>query len=99
MSYEGDVFYEVWASGRNPDAINMDRVDDMRYNGYSAEEAAASECRRMRQESEDRRYAREREEEEYYQQCYQEEARQDVEEFAEQQPTTVKSSADATLPF
>ena len=89
MSYHSDVEFDVWRSGRNPDAVNYDRVEDMRYNGYSAEDAAASECRRMRQAEEDRRYAREREEEEYCRQCqYEEEARREYEESAgEQQPT------------
>jgi len=46
--YEGDVFYDVWRSGRgDPDAIDWDRVDDMRHDGVDADEAAASEVARM----------------------------------------------------
>lgn len=43
--YENDVFYEVWRSGGNPHAIDFDRVDDQRYRGMYAEEAAAYELR------------------------------------------------------
>jgi hypothetical protein len=50
MSYHADVEYEMWRSGRNPDSANYDRIENMRYDGYSAEEAAASELCRMREE-------------------------------------------------
>lgn len=43
--YENDVFYEVWRSGRNPDAINYDRVDEHHYNGDSVECATRHELR------------------------------------------------------
>lgn len=46
--YEGDVFYEVWRSGGNVDRVDMDRVEDYRYDGLSAEAAAEREIRRMR---------------------------------------------------
>lgn len=46
--YENDVFYEVWRSGGNPDRIDYDRVDDYRYDGIEADEAASRELRRMR---------------------------------------------------
>lgn len=43
--YEGDVTYEVWMMGGNVDNINFDRVDDNRYDGVDAEDAAAAELR------------------------------------------------------
>ena len=46
-SYRGDVEYEVWRAGRNPDNVDSDRVDDLRERGYSREEAAQSELHRM----------------------------------------------------
>ncbi|MBU2118769.1 MAG: hypothetical protein KJ954_14370 [Alphaproteobacteria bacterium] len=46
--YEGDVYYEVWRSGGNPDAIDFDHMDDHRWNGDSAESAAACALRRQR---------------------------------------------------
>lgn len=46
--YDGDVTYDVWRSGGNPDYIDRDRVRDHFYNGYSAEEAANAELRAMR---------------------------------------------------
>ena len=42
-SYEGDVFFEVWRSGGNPDAIDFDRVNDAYYAGDFAEDAATFE--------------------------------------------------------
>lgn len=46
--YENDVFYDVWRSGRDPDRIDDDRVDDARWNGLSADEAAEAEIRAQR---------------------------------------------------
>jgi hypothetical protein len=43
--YESDVFYEVWRSGRDPDRIDFDRVDDHRWDGLSADDSAAIEIR------------------------------------------------------
>lgn len=57
--YEGDVFYEVWRAGGNPDRINDDRVSDRYYNGDSSEQAARSELSHQRR-------ARERQQEEEY---------------------------------
>lgn len=52
--YEADVFYEVWRSGGNPDAINYDRVDDARWDGIDAEGAARTELRKQREAREER---------------------------------------------
>ena len=41
--YRGDVFYEVWRSGGNPDRIDDDRVNDRFYDGYQADECAHAE--------------------------------------------------------
>lgn len=46
--YEGDVVYEVWRNGGNPDAVNMDLLEDRYYEGVPANDAAASEIRRQR---------------------------------------------------
>lgn len=43
--FENDVFYEVWRSGRDPDRIDYDRVEDARLHGASADEAAKTEIR------------------------------------------------------
>jgi hypothetical protein len=51
--YEGDVFYEVWRAGGNPDAINFDRVEDRRWDEWEPEETAADELRRHRRAADD----------------------------------------------
>lgn len=43
--YFGDVVYEVWRSGGNPDAVSRDRVEADESSGAWAEETAASELR------------------------------------------------------
>jgi|GEM_PF-5138354 len=58
--YESDVYYEVWLSGRNPDAIDYDRLEDSYYMGFDPDEAALREIRAQ----DKARMARE--EEEYY---------------------------------
>lgn len=45
--YCGDVWYEVWRSGGNPDRVSYDRVGDHFYAGDSTEQAARSELRRQ----------------------------------------------------
>lgn len=45
LKYEGDVAYDVWRAGGNPDAIDLDRIDDHYYEGAYADEAAAAELR------------------------------------------------------
>lgn len=56
--FDGDLAYEVWRSGGNPDRINEDRVSMNSDQGFSAEECAGIELRHQR----DARRAREREE-------------------------------------
>lgn len=46
--YEGDVTYEVWASGGDIDAIDFDRVDDCRHEGMEADDAAKAELNLQR---------------------------------------------------
>ena len=60
--YEADVFYDVWAGGRDPDRIDMDRVGEHFWNGYSASEAADREIRAQRQQEAARRQELEDEE-------------------------------------
>ena len=52
--YEGDVIFDVWRSGGNPDAVDLDAVRDHYDAGDYPESAAAAELRRMqRRRSED----------------------------------------------
>ncbi len=46
--YCGDVIYEVWRSGGNPDAVSADDMDDHYYDGLDAEAAAREELRCQR---------------------------------------------------
>lgn len=46
--YEGDVIYEVWRSGGNPDAVDRDRVRDAYDDRLSKDEAVAMELRHQR---------------------------------------------------
>jgi hypothetical protein len=57
--YRGDVVYDVWRSGGNPDYVSYDRVSDHYWNGNSTEYAASCEMRLQR--------PREPEPEDYYQ--------------------------------
>ena len=45
--YEGDVWYDVWRSGGNPDRVDHDRVIDGYYEGRQAEDVARAELRRQ----------------------------------------------------
>ena len=40
--YEGDVMYDVWRGGGNPDAVDYDRARDAHYDGVRAEDHAAA---------------------------------------------------------
>ncbi|MFA5385517.1 MAG: hypothetical protein WC364_12850 [Eubacteriales bacterium] len=46
--YYGDVTYEIWRRGGNPDEIDYDRLDDYCYEGLYSAEAATLELRRQR---------------------------------------------------
>lgn len=46
MSYATDVEYEVWRRGGNPDAVDRDRLEGYREDGYEPEEAAGAILRR-----------------------------------------------------
>ena len=46
--FEGDVIYEVWLSGGNPDAVDYDRLDDYWYDGLDAYEASERELQIQR---------------------------------------------------
>ena len=47
-NYRGDVFYDVWRSGGNPDRVDYDRVRDCYYDGVRHEDCASSELWRQR---------------------------------------------------
>ena len=70
--YQGDVFYEVWRSGGNPDAVDYDRVRDCYSDGDEPECCASSELRRQH-EAQQRRENERQQEEEYYAQLQQQE--------------------------
>lgn len=42
-NYFGDVCYEVWRSGGNPDSVDYDRVRDREYDGYDYIDSARAE--------------------------------------------------------
>lgn len=46
--YEADVDYEVWRMGGNMDQVNRERVEEHYYAGYSIDDAARAEMRRIR---------------------------------------------------
>lgn len=46
--YEGDVWYDVWRGGGNPDRVDYDRVIDGYNDGRQAEDVARAELRRQR---------------------------------------------------
>lgn len=60
--YHKDVQYEVWRSGRNPDRLDYDRVEDHRLDGTDAYDAARCEMRRWRAQEERRQMERYQEE-------------------------------------
>lgn len=51
--YCGDVVYDVWRRGGNPDAVDRDQVKDSRDDGLDAEAAAGRELRRQRRRAEE----------------------------------------------
>ena len=51
--YEGDVWYEVWRRGGNPDLVDSDRVQDCYDEGLYSEETASRELTRQRRRIED----------------------------------------------
>jgi len=38
-----DLVYEAWTRGKNPDAVSIDRYDDMLAKGYEPEEIQLSD--------------------------------------------------------
>jgi len=46
--YFGDVLYDVWLLGGNPDLIDRDTCQDDRYEGLWPEESANRELRRQK---------------------------------------------------
>lgn len=41
-AYFGDLIYEVWRQGGNPDAVDRDQARDFEQLGYYPEDAAAA---------------------------------------------------------
>lgn len=52
-TYLGDVVYEVWCSGGNPDAVCADRVDYDYYGYRDSDACAASHLRQQRARTEE----------------------------------------------
>lgn len=48
QEYAGDVMYEVWRSGGNPDLVDYDCTDDCYYDGRDSDSCARDEIRRQR---------------------------------------------------
>ena len=74
--YRGDVFYDVWMSGRDPDAIDNDRLRYAMYDGLDHYEAAEREIHRQDESRRERLQEEECQQEEHYEQereCYEEE--------------------------
>jgi len=46
VSIYGDVIYEVWRNGGDPDQVDYDRVREDQRDGYRYDEIADSELRR-----------------------------------------------------
>ena len=51
--YEGDVYYDVWCGGGEPDAIDFERVDECFYDGLQPEAASAIEIMAQTGDEED----------------------------------------------
>lgn len=66
--YRGDVIYDVWRSGGNPDRVDYDRCDDAYYRGIEASHHAETllrEAEFRRQQSEEARLQQEHEYDQY----------------------------------
>ncbi len=61
--YRGDVIYEVWRSGDDPDRISDERVDRHRWDGDDAGTAARHELRIQRERREARQLEEQQEQE------------------------------------
>jgi len=47
----GDLVYDAWRRGRNPDAVSRDRYDDRRSQGFYPEEITLDDvCPKRKQE-------------------------------------------------
>jgi hypothetical protein len=44
----GDVLYDIWARGGNPDMVSLDRIDDRFADGWAEDEIVNAELRRQR---------------------------------------------------
>ncbi len=77
--YRGDVIYDVWRAGRDPDAINFDRVSDHYHRGDEPDMAANHEIRVQRQREEAREFeqGQQQEDERQYYEALRAEAKQE----------------------
>lgn len=53
MSYYGDVWFEVWRRGGDPDAVDPDDVREAELYGEQYEDVADYELRRQRRRPDD----------------------------------------------
>ena len=66
QDFAGDVYYDVWRSGGNPDAVDPDRIYGRYSDGWESDESAISELRRQREVDEQRRQEHEMEQQMLY---------------------------------
>ncbi len=50
---EGDIIYDVWARGGNPDVVSLDRVTDRLADGWAEDEIVNAELRRQRRRADE----------------------------------------------
>ena len=53
MSEQGDIIYDVWAQGGNPDEVDSDRVSDRLADGWADDEMVNAELRQQRRQEEE----------------------------------------------
>ncbi len=58
--YEGDVVYDVWRNGGNPDHVDLDRIQDHFYNGDESTQATRDELRHQRPRPQEEEYPAEK---------------------------------------
>lgn len=63
--YQGDVWYEVWRSGGDPDRLSPDRIQDDFYRGLDYIQAASNEMKRQQPKPVEMEYPEEESGEEF----------------------------------
>ncbi len=92
--YHGDVIYEVWRSGGNPDRVSDDCIADCYDGGREAEACAHDELHRQQQARQQQQMIQQQQEEEeeaYYRQVDEENAQRIYKEAEEEDLTELNS--------